>query len=1213
VLTAMVSGFADLLARQHSERSCCTRLITPEDPAHSWCAVARPLLLSARLSCAGHSSATGKDASSGDNSVLLGLLPLIFEKLLGRSLDAVPWGTAALRVLTRGATTRTEEGNVDKVTEAEGDITDDVLHVAVALAAPPTAVTGLFEVDTPLGTRVALRLLGVEDTMDRVEPEAASLDDPVVLLTLPSDWFLLGLIRRAWDEKAVDLIELSPDADEYDDDDDEQADEGNGRDQDAASRRRRCGGVAWREWFAQWGTVTKLEISAHAGNLAHAGENGGDSSRVLVAATFADGMAACSRCAAALGDGNLLVLQDPARTAFPRAVCASRLEFDEKADAAWREHLRFEQEIDRMDRALVLAEVADAVPAGAEEFFGPLAALMERWIRFGTVHATSTICGQRRLQEAESGSGGRSRSPELFRRACWHAAFRVVLQVRQSQDSAETMAPVLCEHWRKAHGIFIDPDAAELEKLSDALKEVWALSTRAEDATREQAEAQARAAEESLLEELDEDANRAASEAARKERKKRKERERKKVAVSQKKDSEGKDGSAAAGIDRQDDARKALDDADEIEAAVNKGRGASADATPAVVNKENSASVKSGQPSGRTSKRSSQQQPPRGSSPPAARRSTDIDSILEAVRKSQELHQNLQMAQRADGALRDEKVGPVASEAGSTCEGASVAEVAASEAPSQESQAACGSTYGDELVVRGRTVMGGMRRWSSFTSTGTNEAACDAGVDNIVATSTSGGNGSETCPSSSAPSVGVSTPRLVVQPPSAAEAVEGLRAGNPKATKATPSVAPAPAAASREVVTWSDLGCGAARHAPLATSPPAVGVVPVHSSPMVPVHSSPMAHQHDAAVPANIFYRQDAASRTPSAAYGIPPHLSYMPYGGDAMYAGYDMYTADAGYGAAMGFDGDEDLDEEGDDCGELSEFRTSKSSRRSARRRQRKRRGEKQGDDRELTDTNTAVFGSLPNAAPPDHMAAVTPVISAASHAAVIAVPNDQIEAKRASSHLNAMRPMPLSADSSRPREVVTCCDLGLDFFGSPAPAANKQSTAPWQSPQVPPLPGHYAALQKPVAADTCRELFPSAVAAAPHAPACRAAASPWLQPCPDAWVHQSPCSPPSEAMSHGLMTTYPVQQSPAGTGRAAGDASQRMSPMAASPGAAPFSSPMPVSSTAPKQPGESNAAFGLWLQASGLTSPCHVSDPLSRADIAAQLLAVAPEAYED
>jgi hypothetical protein len=201
----------------------------------------------------------------------------------------------------------------------------------------------------------------------------------------------------------------------------------------------------------------------------------------------------------------------------------------------------YEEEVCRIDRALVLEEAADAMPVGVESCFGPLSELIERWTHRGTLHATSTICAQGRLQEADlsnnvssTSSSRSSRAPEHFRRACWHGAFRVVLQIRPFEDDDDTLALALCEHWRKAHGICLLPNAAEVSELSAVLREVLLLSSSAEQKMRREAEASALSAEKELLDALEEEEGRDAQRRTKKKQKKDGQKKRKDDEVQQK-------------------------------------------------------------------------------------------------------------------------------------------------------------------------------------------------------------------------------------------------------------------------------------------------------------------------------------------------------------------------------------------------------------------------------------------------------------------------------------------------------------------------------------------------------------------------------------------------------------------------------------------------------------------------------------------------------
>merc|ERR1739848_331294 len=110
---------------------------------------------------------------------LIPLLPLIFEKLLGRPLDLAPWGVPMIRI-------------------AQSEESEDIsLRVTVALSVHPPAADGLFEMATPLGP-VTLRLEGLRDTaLSEAPAKEVPLEEKpddeqdaprVLLLTLPSEW-----------------------------------------------------------------------------------------------------------------------------------------------------------------------------------------------------------------------------------------------------------------------------------------------------------------------------------------------------------------------------------------------------------------------------------------------------------------------------------------------------------------------------------------------------------------------------------------------------------------------------------------------------------------------------------------------------------------------------------------------------------------------------------------------------------------------------------------------------------------------------------------------------------------------------------------------------------------------------------------------------------------------------------------------------------------
>ncbi|CAE8622019.1 unnamed protein product, partial [Polarella glacialis] len=172
-------------------------------------------------------------------------------ELLGKPVDAAPWGVALIRA-------------------KRGDGQD--LSVSVALAFMPKLVEGLFEVGTPLGA-VSIRLQGLRDTIEPEELPAAEEKDkiqqPTLLLTLPCDWLDADLLRLAWDRK---VLELGAD--------------------DAPPGVSRAGAgelFRWRRWLGQWGEVSRLMLSTHAA------EDSEVHSEVMLAVTFVD-PADCRRC-----------------------------------------------------------------------------------------------------------------------------------------------------------------------------------------------------------------------------------------------------------------------------------------------------------------------------------------------------------------------------------------------------------------------------------------------------------------------------------------------------------------------------------------------------------------------------------------------------------------------------------------------------------------------------------------------------------------------------------------------------------------------------------------------------------------------------------------------------------------------------------------------------------------------------------------------------
>jgi hypothetical protein len=392
---------------------------------------------------------------------------------------------------------------------------------------------GLYEVSTPLGV-VQLRLDGVSDSLveeSQVSTSSGTEDgnESLLLLTLPGEWFEPALLRRAWDAQAVDLCL----------DDEACADSIRERSEEVTEGRS---GLEWRRWLQQWGKVRRIQLALHAG------EREADAA-ILLAISFI-GEHSLSSCARALTGDRLLVIQDPPRAAFPKARLITPEEFEAKAKRAWSEHVDFEKEIAHIDIGLVLREAADAALPGVEACFAPFIDLLCLWAEHGTLRATSTICAQRRLQEEDANAS--HRPPELFRRACWRSALRLMVQVRPNKEDGETLALALCEHWRQAHGICLDLEAAEVHELAAVLNEVWLLNASAEETSRLSAEEEARSAEKDLLEELDAEEGQMARDRKRRDKRRQKDREkRKKRSASKFSEADGSVGDACAGDEEE--------------------------------------------------------------------------------------------------------------------------------------------------------------------------------------------------------------------------------------------------------------------------------------------------------------------------------------------------------------------------------------------------------------------------------------------------------------------------------------------------------------------------------------------------------------------------------------------------------------------------------------------------------------------------------------
>jgi len=421
-------------------------LVTPEDNTHAWCAVARPLLLRARVLPVTSGSPDEKPVAWES---LRPLVPLIFERLLGRPLDLTPWGVPAIKVLSSDRNDRESLGTM----------------VVVALAARPPMKSGLFEVSTPLGP-VSLRLEGLQDSLVSVAPECCY---DTLVVDLPVDWLDEDLVDYALDQQCIEVVGT--------------LEEG----------IKPLSGAAWHAWLAQWGCVDKLQVSMHM-------DIGGDQTRrtATLAATFVSTVAQ-QRCATALSSDRLLVMRNPPRATFAAVRSMSLEEFQERAEHAWKEHVILSQEIARIDGAIILHDATIAVPANAELCFRPLLSLLQRWLDSGTLRATSTICAQKNLQDHNI-------SDEAFRKSCWHGAFRIMMQIRSVEDCSYMLVLALLDHWKNAHGICLDLDSIELSELVDVLQEVWLRHDLAAKEQLQAAETEAAQAESALLEELEAEA-----------------------------------------------------------------------------------------------------------------------------------------------------------------------------------------------------------------------------------------------------------------------------------------------------------------------------------------------------------------------------------------------------------------------------------------------------------------------------------------------------------------------------------------------------------------------------------------------------------------------------------------------------------------------------------------------------------------------------------
>jgi len=1121
------------------------------------------------------------------------LLPLLFEKLLGRSLDLAPWGVPVIGVERGG----NEDGG---------------LEVTVALHSPPPAEEGLFEVGTPLGP-VTLRLDGLRDTRSEV-PECAigasdqevDKDDQVLVISLSPEWLEPSLLSAAWDEKTLEIGEAQQ-----------------GEAVEAGS------GAAWRAWLGQWGELSRLELSAHIGDSSHSSISSSSPTisdeevepTAVLAASFTSPSDRAS-CAAALGEGRLLVLQDPQRAAFTSVRCMPRKDFEEAAELAWREHVLFKQEISRIDRAQVLAEARDAVPTGSEACFRPLLELLERWVTCGALHATSTVCAQRRLQESDASARGKA--PDLFRRACWHSAFRVVLQIRSLRDTADTLALALSEHWRKTHGICLDVDIEELEELLDTVQEVWMLSGRAEDAQRRSAEAEAETAERALLEELDAEESSRTRDRKKREKKHQKERQRRKDRGSAKEGGGQQPRSQAPAADHVTvpapplPTQAAVAAAMQVPTLVAPVRAAArwalamlyhgvAEAVPTApvpvsatpgARRPNQRRA-GGQQRGAGAAAATGGKERRPDSPPA-RRPADIEAILEAVRKSEELRPQRatpapMAATAGPGPVKGHRTGVPAASAGSLTVIAGETAVTAAKAmqvphstaapkplvlppmqpaPATTDKVPTGSrssaaaaelavlhgASGEPLAEEETSVSGAGTRGAPTVgdSPGLAGAACakpSTPRSSDTTTSEAGASELELSEAASVSEVASSHEGAAATP------CRGTQASRPAGSAGgseTAMTCATPLRTNREVVTWGDLGDSSL----LALQPAPTRLDAIWAD----CGGGPTALGTATAVPG-----------------APPPLLATVPSPRHAAPRGALLDAGLRAEGLLVDFDAAESselVDEELP----MSPTSPMSAQSKSARCSHRRRRHRHEQGSRTCTASEASTVSGAPSSSHGSPGGEPSPSGSEAdalgSPGEAPALPQLPQSATPAAAVVSGRSAEAAAAPGpSLRRNVVTLSDLGLDLA---APAGG--GVTPTQVSTPPAL--HTG---PPAAADAWVQALGTGWAPLPAPPA------------PPAWSPE----PRGCSQDTPIMRTYPAAGPCPWSAAAAGEASQRS--FAPTPAATPVgcSATAAAGAGAAGQQGDAAPLLRSWLFASGL--------PSSGADLAEQLRAVAPESYED
>eukprot|EP00931_Biecheleriopsis_adriatica_P035584 TRINITY_DN20495_c0_g1_i1.p1 TRINITY_DN20495_c0_g1~~TRINITY_DN20495_c0_g1_i1.p1 ORF type:complete len:953 (+),score=257.26 TRINITY_DN20495_c0_g1_i1:185-2860(+) len=290
----------------------------------------------------------------------------------------------------------------------------------------------------------------------------------------------------------------------------------------------------------------------------------------------------------------------------------------------WRREL--EQETTRMHHNLVLQDLRSAMPEGADS--PSLLELVRCWLQCGVLQAAATLRAQQQLQE--STAGARRKGPEAFRQLCWQGALRSLRQLRPSAGDPDRLSQAVFGHWRNRHGICLHVDAVTREEFLRLLSAVKAAQD-AEEKEARSAEDEALDAERSLLEEL-------AAEGQQKSSGKSKKRKAKKEKQKCPENPKTSSCTEAALEEGQSEVAAAqehnVEDTCEQACALPESPSGTADCCRC--RQEGTAASRTQRPkAGR--KRKQGGAVARGRSPPA-RQPADLESILEAVRKSEELH-----------------------------------------------------------------------------------------------------------------------------------------------------------------------------------------------------------------------------------------------------------------------------------------------------------------------------------------------------------------------------------------------------------------------------------------------------------------------------------------------------------------------------------------------------------------------------------------------